>query len=196
MPVLVDETGIDAAYSCSQKGLGAPPGLAPVTMSALAMERIRRRKAPPSTWYLDFLLLSDYFGIAHKYHHTVPIPMFYAMREALVIIAEEGLENRWERHCRNHLAFVMGIEKLGLKMHVAAGDRIWSLNTPRVPGGIDDAKVRRRLFDEHGIEILGGFGPLLGKVFRIGLMGAGSTAENVRIMLSALQASLEAESRT
>jgi len=117
--------------------------------------------------------------------------MFYALREALAMVREEGIENRWERHRRNHEAFVAGIEAMGMRMHVAAGNRLWTLNTPRVPEGVDDAKVRRRLLVEHGIEIAGGFGPLAGKVFRIGLMGYSSTEENVHTILDALQRTMQ-----
>jgi alanine-glyoxylate transaminase/serine-glyoxylate transaminase/serine-pyruvate transaminase len=194
MPVNLDATGIDAAYSCSQKGLGAPPGLAPVSFSERAVERIRARKSPNPCWYLDAVLLEEYFlASPRKYHVTIPIPLFYALREALAIIDEEGLENRWERHRRNHLAFVEGVEAMGLRMHVAPEHRLWSLNTVRVPEGIDDLKVRKRLLDDQGIEVLGGFGALAGKVFRVGLMGSGSTAENVRIILEALGEALAAE---
>ena len=119
--------------------------------------------------------------------------MFYAMREALTIIAEEGIENRWARHERNHRAFVAGIEALGMMMHVAPAHRLWSLNTPRVPANIEDMKIRKRLLEERGIEILGGFGPLAGKVFRIGIMGAGSTKENVLTVLEAMEEALAAE---
>ena len=193
MPVEVDQTGIDIAYSCSQKGLSCPPGLSPITVSPRAMERLRARPSAIRSWYFDLKLLADYYDGAHRYHHTVPISMFYALREALVVIAEEGLENRWERHARNHLAFVAGVEAMGLRMHVAEGHRLWTLNTPRVPEGIDDVKVRKRLLDEHGIEIQGGFGPLAGKVFRVGLMGASSTEANVRLLLEALEETLRAE---
>jgi alanine-glyoxylate transaminase/serine-glyoxylate transaminase/serine-pyruvate transaminase len=193
MPVNVDHTGIDVAYSCSQKGLSCPPGLAPITVSERAMERLRRRATPPRSWYLDLKLLDDYYDGAHRYHHTAPISMFYALREALAIIAEEGLENRWERHRRNHLALVAGLEAMGLTMHVAEPHRLWVLNTPRVPDGLDDVRVRRRLLEDDGIEILGGFGPLAGKIFRIGLMGASSTEENVLRLLEALERALRAE---
>jgi alanine-glyoxylate transaminase/serine-glyoxylate transaminase/serine-pyruvate transaminase len=193
MPVEVDQTGIDVAYSCSQKGLSCPPGLAPITISARALEALRARKDPPSAWYLDLKLLDDYFDGAHRYHHTAPISMFYGLREGLRIIAEEGLENRWTRLRRNHLALVAGLEAMGLRMHVAEGKRLWALNTPRVPEGIEDLKVRKRLIESHGIEILGGFGPLAGKVFRIGLMGASSTKENVLLFLEAFEAALRAE---
>jgi alanine-glyoxylate transaminase/serine-glyoxylate transaminase/serine-pyruvate transaminase len=192
MPVLVDENGIDIAYSCSQKGLGCPPGLAPLTVSPRALERRKARRTPVPSWYLDLELLESYYW-GHKYHHTASATLFYALREGLAMVMEEGRENRWERHQRNHLAFVAGIEALGLEMHVAEGHRLWTLNTPRVPEGVDDAKVRQYLLDERGIEIAGGFGPLAGKIFRIGLMGYGSTAENVLLVLEALEAALKAQ---
>lgn len=190
MPVLVDETGIDIAYSCTQKGLSCPSGLAPLTVSARAWERLRKRTAPVHSFYLDLRLLESYYR-DHKYHHTASATMLYALREGLALIADEGLENRWERHRRNHEAFVAGIEKLGMRMHVAPGHRLWTLNTPRVPDGIDDAKVRQRMLDEHGIEISGGFGPLAGKIFRIGLMGYSSTEENVHTALDILQRAMK-----
>jgi alanine-glyoxylate transaminase / serine-glyoxylate transaminase / serine-pyruvate transaminase len=193
MPVKIDEMGVDVAYSCSQKGLSCPPGLAPVTVSPRALERLRARTTPQRTWYLDLKLLDEYFEGAHRYHHTAPISMFYALREGLAIIAEEGLDNRWERHRRNHLAFVAGVEAMGMRMHVAEDRRLWVLNTPRVPDGVEDLKVRKRLMEKHGIEILGGFGPLAGKVFRVGIMGASSTRENVLLLLDALEDALRAE---
>jgi alanine-glyoxylate transaminase/serine-glyoxylate transaminase/serine-pyruvate transaminase len=191
MPVLVDENGIDIAYSCTQKGLGCPPGLAPITVSPRALERLKARTSPVQSWYLDLLLLDTYYS-GHKYHHTASATLFYALREGLAMVAEEGRENRWERHRRNHQAFVAGIEAMGLAMHVRnSADRLWTLNTPRVPEGVDDAKVRKFLLEERGIEIAGGFGPLAGKVFRIGLMGYGSTAENVLFVLEALEEALK-----
>jgi len=193
MPGEVDETGIDIAYSCTQKGLSCPPGLAPITVSDRAMDVLRARKSTPRTWYLDLKMLDEYYDNAHRYHHTAPITMFYALREALRVIAEEGLEKRWERQRRNHLALVAGLAAMGLPMHVAEPYRLWMLNTPRVPEGIEDLKIRKRLIDSHGIEIFGGFGPLAGKVFRIGLMGASSTQENVLLLLEALEAALRAE---
>jgi len=190
MPVLVDEHGHDVAYRCTPKGLGCPPGLSPITVSPRALERIQSRKTPVDTWYVDLLLLDSYYT-GRKYHHTASATLFYALREGLALVAEEGRENRWERHRRNHLAFVAGIEALGLQMQVAnASDRLWTLNTPRVPEGVDDAKVRQDLLEERNIEIAGGFGPLAGKVFRIGLMGYGSTADNVLVILEALEAAL------
>jgi alanine-glyoxylate transaminase / serine-glyoxylate transaminase / serine-pyruvate transaminase len=196
MPVRVDATGIDIAYSCSQKGLSCPPGLAPVTISERARARMKTRKAPIQAWYLDLNLLDEYFGASHRYHHTAPITMFYALREGLAAIAEEGLENRWERHRLNHLAFVAGLEAMGLGMHVDQAHRLWALNTPRTPDGVSDMKVRQHMMQRHGIEILGGFGPLAGRVFRIGLMGYGSTSENVITVLDALEEALREEGYT
>ena len=185
MPVLVDENGIDVAYSCSQKGLGCPPGLAPITVSPRALERIKARKTPVQSFYLDLVLLDGFYA-GHKYHHTASATAMYAIREGLAIVKEETLEVRWERHRRNHEAFVAGIERMGLGMHVAAGHRLWTLNTPKVPAGVDDAKVRGWLLEHRNMEIAGGFGPLAGKVFRIGTMGYGSTAENVQLILESL----------
>ncbi len=179
MPVRVDETGMDVAYSCSQKGLSCPPGLAPFTVSPRAMERLEARKTPMREWYLDLRLLQEYFDAPHKYHHTAPISNFYALHQALSVIMQEGAENRWERHHRIHDAFVQRINALGLTMHVAEGHRIWNLNTPRVPEGISDAAVRKALLENEGIEILGGFGPLAGKIFRIGVMGPLATTESL-----------------
>jgi alanine-glyoxylate transaminase/serine-glyoxylate transaminase/serine-pyruvate transaminase len=181
----VDETGIDIAYSCTQKGLSCPPGLSPFTASPLAVERLKARKQPNTIWYLDLAMLADYYGPAHKYHHTAPISNFYALREGLALIEEEGVEARWARHLANHERLVAGLEALGLSMHVAPGHRIPHLNTVRVPEGVDDLRVRKNLLSEHGIEIAGGFGPLAGKIFRIGLMGPLSTPENTRFFLDA-----------
>jgi alanine-glyoxylate transaminase/serine-glyoxylate transaminase/serine-pyruvate transaminase len=191
MPVLVDENSIDIAYSCTQKGLGCPPGLAPMTVSPRALERLKARRAPVQSWYLDLQLLDTYYS-GRKYHHTASATLFYALREGLAMVAEEGRENRWERHRRNHLALVAGIEAMGLTMHVSdPGDRLWTLHTPRVPAGVDEARLRQYLLEERGIEIAGGFGPLAGKVFRIGLMGYGSTQENLFLLLGALEDGLK-----
>jgi alanine-glyoxylate transaminase / serine-glyoxylate transaminase / serine-pyruvate transaminase len=190
MPVGVDGNGIDIAYSCTQKGLGCPPGLSPMTVSPRALDRLKQRKSPVQSWYLDLQLL-DSFYTGHKYHHTASATLFYALREGLAIVKEEGRDVRCQRHHRNHQAFVAGIQAMGLTMHVAnPAYRLWTLNTPRVPTGVDDAKVRQWLLTERSIEIAGGFGPLAGKVFRIGLMGYGSTAENVLFILEALGAAL------
>ena len=188
-----DRTAIDVAYSCTQKGLSCPPGLSPMAMSPRAMDFLNSRTTPVRSWYLDLKLIHDYSTVSHRYHHTAPISMFYALREALLVIAQEGIENRWERHRRCHQSFVKGIEAMGLRMHVPEGYRIPTLNTVRVPEGIDEAKVRKRLIDDAGIEIAGGFGPLAGKVFRIGVMGPLATEENVQFFLKEFGKALQAE---
>lgn len=191
MPVLVDDHGIDIAYSCSQKGLACPPGLAPMSVSQRALDRLKARRSKVRSWYLDLLLLDTFYS-GKKYHHTASATLFYALREGLAMVSEEGLEQRCERHRRNHMAFVAGIEAMGLRMLVEnPADRLWSLNTPRVPEGVDEAKVRQYMLEEQSIEISGGFGPLAGKIFRIGLMGYGSTAENVLFLLEALAVALK-----
>jgi alanine-glyoxylate transaminase / serine-glyoxylate transaminase / serine-pyruvate transaminase len=193
VPVEFDRTGIDVAYSCTQKGLSCPPGLSPIAMSQRAMDFLSARTTPSRSWYLDLKLIRDYSTVSHRYHHTAPISMFYALREALLVIAEEGIENRWERHRRSHRSFVKGIEAMGLRMYVPEAHRITTLNTVCVPEGIDEAKVRRRLLDEPGIEIAGGFGPLAGKVFRIGVMGPLATDDNVQFFLKEFKKILSAE---
>ncbi len=179
MPVEVDKTGIDVAYSCSQKGMSCPPGLSPITVSPRALEWLKSRKTANHSWYFDIKLIADYLMESRRYHHTASATMFYALHEGLALIEEEGLENRWKRHHETHLNFVKKIEALGLEMLVPAEHRIWNLNTPKVPPGVDDAKVRATLLKDHGIEISGGFGPLAGKVFRIGLMGPLATNDSV-----------------
>jgi alanine-glyoxylate transaminase / serine-glyoxylate transaminase / serine-pyruvate transaminase len=192
-PVGVDRNGIDVCYSGTQKCLGAPPGLAPITFSERAIERIRSRKSKVQSWYLDITMVEKYWGDDRTYHHTAPISMNYALREALRIVCEEGLEARWHRHELNHRALVAGVEAMGLQMNVAPEHRLWSLNAVRVPDGVDDARVRARLLDDFNIEIGGGLGPLKGKIWRIGLMGSGSTRENVLLVLEALRSALNAE---
>lgn len=193
VPVAFDELGIDVAYSCSQKGLSCPPGLSPMAMSPRAMEFLRARTTPSRSWYLDLKLIHDYSTVSHRYHHTAPISMFYALREALMVITEEGIENRWERHRRCNKVFVKSIEAMGLRMHVPEQHRIATLNTVCVPQGVDEAKIRRRLLDGPGIEIAGGFGPLAGKVFRIGVMGPLATEENLKFFLDEFKKALKAE---
>jgi alanine-glyoxylate transaminase/serine-glyoxylate transaminase/serine-pyruvate transaminase len=193
VPVEFDRTGMDVAYSCTQKGLSCPPGLSPMAMSPRAMDFLGARTAPSRSWYLDLKLIHDYSTVSHRYHHTAPISMFYALREALMVIAEEGIENRWERHRRSHRSFVKGIEALGLRMHVPEAHRIATLNTVCVPAGVDEAKARKRLLDGPGIEIAGGFGPLAGKVFRIGVMGPLATEDNVQFFLREFKQILSAE---
>jgi alanine-glyoxylate transaminase/serine-glyoxylate transaminase/serine-pyruvate transaminase len=193
LPVDFDATGIDVAYSCTQKGLSCPPGLSPMALSPRAVDWLRTRTSTVRSWYLDLKLIHDYAAVSHRYHHTAPISMFYALREALLVIAEEGIEKRWERHRRCHQLFVKGIEEMGLHMQVAAAHRIPTLNTVLVPAGVDDAKVRGRLLAEQGIEIAGGFGPLAGKIFRIGVMGPLATEDNVQFFLKEMGKALSAE---
>jgi len=183
VPIDIDLNGIDIAYSCSQKGLSCPPGLAPITVSPRAAGQLKNRVNV--VWYLDLNLLNDYFDAPHKYHHTAPISTFYALREGLAAIMDEGAANRYARHQRAHEDFVRRIEAMGLSMHVAPGFRIATLNTVRVPSGADDLGIRKRLLSDHDIEIAGGFGPLAGKMFRIGLMGPLATPENVDLFCSA-----------
>src|SRR5437016_1824703 len=157
-----------------------------------ALDRIRARKSKVQSWYLDITMVERYWGDDRTYHHTAPISMNYALREALRLIHEEGLAARWARHELNHRALVAGLEAMGLKMAVAAANRLWSLNAVSVPKGVDDARVRSRLLTEN-IEIGGGLGPLKGCIWRIGLMGSGSTRENVLLVLDALHRALRAE---
>ena len=191
-PVSVDSNGIDICYSGTQKCLGAPPGLAPITFNERAIELIRARRSKVQSWYLDITLVEHYWGDDRTYHHTAPISMNYALREALRLIHEEGLEARWRRHELNHRALVAGVKAMGLRMAVAEGQRLWSLNAISVPEGVDDARVRARLLEEN-IEIGGGLGPMKGRIWRVGLMGSGSTRENVGVVLAALHRALKAE---
>ena len=191
-PVGIDRNGIDICYSGTQKCLGAPPGLSPITFNEHALDRIRSRQSKVQSWYLDITMVEKYWGDDRTYHHTAPISMNYALREALRLIYEEGLEARWRRHELNHRALVAGVEAMGLRMAVAPENRLWSLNAVSVPEGVDDARVRARLLDED-IEIGGGLGPLKGKIWRIGLMGSGSTRQNVLLILDALCRALNAE---
>jgi alanine-glyoxylate transaminase/serine-glyoxylate transaminase/serine-pyruvate transaminase len=190
MPVEVDKTGIDIAYSCTQKGLSCPPGLSPITVSLRAAEWLNARETPNRSWYFDLKLIADYLTVSHRYHHTASATMFYALHEGLTLIEEEGLHNRWDRHHQAHLEFVKTLEAVGLEMLVAPEHRIWNLNTPKVPQGVDEAKVRTTLLKEHGIEIAGGFGPLAGKIFRIGLMGPLATTEHVHDFVDCFAAAL------
>jgi len=191
----VDENQIDACYSCSQKGIGAPPGLAPVTFSERAVDTIRKRKTRVQSWYLDVTTIEKYWGSDRAYHHTAPISMNYALREGLRLLAEEELEPRWARHELNHRAFVAGIEAMGLSMSVAPPNRLWALNAVTVPEGTSDAAVRARLLEDSNIEIGSGLGPFKGRVWRIGLMGFGSTRDNVLMVLEALRSAMAAEGK-
>jgi alanine-glyoxylate transaminase/serine-glyoxylate transaminase/serine-pyruvate transaminase len=189
--IKADEWGLDAAYSCSQKCIGAPPGLAPVTFSDRAIEAVRNRKHPIRSWYLDITLLDQYWGSTPRvYHHTSSSTLNYALLEALLLIEEEGLQNRFERHLKNHQALVAGAEAMGLEMLVEPQHRLPTLNTIRVPEGVDEAKVRSYLLQTFNLEIGAGLGALAGKVWRVGLMGYSSSAENVLFFLSAISRAL------
>ena len=192
-PVEIDRWGIDAAYSGTQKCLSCPPGLSPITFGPRAVEALRRRKTPVQSWYLDLTLLERYWGEERVYHHTAPISMNYALREALRLVAEEGLAARFARHRANHEALAAGLASLGLAFASEEGHRLPMLNAVTVPDGMDEARVRRRLLDAHGIEIGGGLGPMKGRVWRIGLMGESSRRAHVLLLLSALEDALRAE---
>ena len=185
-----DEWGLDAVYSCSQKCIGAPSGLAPVTFSERAIKAAKSRKHPIRSWYLDITLLDQYWGSSKVYHHTSSSTLNYALLEALRLIEEEGLQNRFERHLRNHRALVAGVEAMGLKMLVKPEHRLPTLNTIRVPDGVDEAKVRGYLLQTLNLEIGAGLGALKGQVWRVGLMGYSSSAENVLFFLSAMSRAL------
>ena len=187
LPVEVDRIGIDICYSGSQKCLGCPPGLAPITVSPRAEEVLRTRKTRVANWYLDLTMVQKYWGNDRTYHHTAPINMNYALREGLRLIEEEGLQERFARHRRNAQMLWDGLAELGLILHVPLDYRLPSLTTVRVPDGVDEAAVRRRLLDEYNIEIAGGLGVLRGKIWRIGLMGHSSRPENVMALLGALE---------
>jgi alanine-glyoxylate transaminase/serine-glyoxylate transaminase/serine-pyruvate transaminase len=191
--VPVDRLGIDAVYSGTQKCLSCPPGLAPVSFSPAALEALKKRRTPVPSWYLDMGLVGSYWGAERKYHHPAPINMVYALREALRIIAEEGLESRFARHRLNHRALVAGIEAMGLEMLVPEAERLPMLNAIRIPEGADDKIVRMALLRDFGIEIGAGLGQFAGKVWRVGLMGHASCRRNVFLFLAALETILKAE---
>jgi len=193
MEVKIDEWGIDASYSGTQKCLSCPPGLSPVTFSERAREVIKKRKTKVQSWYLDLSMIQNYWGKERFYHHTAPISMNYALREALMLIHEEGLEARFARHERNSKALTAGLEAMGLEMIAQEGYRLPSLHAVKIPEGIDDAKTRKMLLEEFNIEIGGGLGEFKGKAWRIGLMGYSSTKNNVFLVLSALEAVLKAQ---
>ncbi len=187
LPLFVDAWGIDIAYSGSQKCLSCPPGLAPLTFYARALEKLQRRRAPVANWYLDLSLVSKYWGHERTYHHTAPINMNYALREALRLVAEEGLEARWARHQANAELLWAGLADLGLECHVPLEHRLPTLTTVRIPPGVDGKAVQRALLNGFNIEIAGGLGQLAGRVWRVGLMGYNSRPENVALLLAALR---------
>ncbi len=184
-PVDVDGWGLDVVYSCSQKGLGAPSGFAPIAFNAAA-----RAAAKSRSFYLDLPLLEGYW-IKRGYHHTISTPLVYALYEALCVIDEETMAARSARHARVHGEFVAALAEMGLSLLPPEGERLWTLNTVRIPERVtDEAKVRLALRDTHGIEIGAGLGPLAGKIWRVGLMGAGATSENVQRLITALKAEI------
>jgi alanine-glyoxylate transaminase / serine-glyoxylate transaminase / serine-pyruvate transaminase len=186
VPVRVDETDIDVCYSAAQKCLGAPPGLGPVSIGPRAEKTVAGRLTPVDTWYFDPQMLGRYWGTERAYHHTAPISLHFALYEALRMVAEEGLEARWERHRRNAESLWSGLEQLGLELAVPRDRRLPMLTTVRVPDGVDDAAIRRGLLADYGIEIGSGLGEQAGRIWRIGLMGASSCESNVALLVHAL----------
>ena len=187
-PVDMDARGIDIAYSCTQKCLAGPPGLSPISFSERAADVIRNRKTPIQSFYLDMTLLENYWhGEQRSYHHTVSMSMIYALREALRVVLEEGLAARYERHELNARALLAGAKAIGLQPAAEQGYRAPMLTTLRIPDGIDDATIRKRLITDYGIEIGAGLGIFAGKAWRIGLMGESANERNVMLVLNALE---------
>lgn len=197
LPVKVDEWELDAVYSGTQKCLSCPPGLAPVTFSPRALEVIDNRKSKVASWYLDMTMVRNYWSDSSRaYHHTAPINMNYGLHEALRLVLEEGLENRFARHQKNHDALKAGLKAIGIDYAVEEGLQLPMLNAVTIPDGVDDAGVRSRLLNEFGIEIGAGLGPMKGKTWRIGLMGEASSARNVLLFLAALENCLSAQGQS
>lgn len=186
VPVRIDAWGVDAAYSGTQKCLSAPPGLAPVTFSEKARQTLHARRRPVQSWYLDLTMIEQYWGDDRAYHHTAPVSMVYALREALRIAHEEGWEARRERHLRVGRALQAGLEAMGLTLLAQEGYRAPMLTTVAVPEGVDEAAVRSYLLAEYGIEIAGGLGEFKGRAWRIGMMGHSARKRNVQLVLAAL----------
>lgn len=193
MPVDIDRLGIDAAYSGTQKCLSCPPGLAPVTFGQRALDAMDRRKSKVSSWYLDVGLLRNYWGSDRAYHHTAPINMNYALHQALRLVLDEGLEARFARHQQHHQALRAGLAAIGIQYSVAEATSLPMLNSVLIPEGVDDARVRRELLEQFGIEIGGGLGPMKGRTWRIGLMGETARSANVLLFLAALEQCLLAQ---
>lgn len=190
VPVEIDAWGIDAVYSGTQKCLSGPPGLAPVSFGPRAVKAIQDRKTKVRSWYLDISMIMRYWGEDRFYHHTAPISMIYSLREALALVAEEGLSARFARHRKNHQAFKAGLSAMGLGLVPNEGFELPQLSCVRIPDGIDDLSVRKQLLSQWGIEVGGGLGSLKGKAWRIGLMGHGSRREYVTLLLAALETCL------
>jgi alanine-glyoxylate transaminase/serine-glyoxylate transaminase/serine-pyruvate transaminase len=189
-PVLVDEWDIDACYSGTQKCLSVPPGLSPVSFGDRALGALKARKTKVQSWYLDLNMICSYWGEDRVYHHTAPVNMIYALHEGLRLILEEGLEARWERHRLNHERLTAGLADLGMALFPKAEDSLWTLNAVRLPEGVDDLAARKRMLAQYGLEIGGGLGDLKGKIWRVGLMGHGSTERNVLLFLTAAREAL------
>jgi alanine-glyoxylate transaminase/serine-glyoxylate transaminase/serine-pyruvate transaminase len=194
----IDGWGADAVYSGTQKCLSCVPGLSPVSFSSRAKRAISERKSDVQSWFLDMNLVMGYWGSGQQraYHHTAPVNTLYALHEALSILKEEGLENSWARHQKNHLALKAGLEAMGLTLLVTPKHRLPQLNAVSIPDGIDEAVVRKQLLEDHNLEIGAGLGELAGKVWRIGLMGYASNPVNVRFCLQALESALRYQSFT
>jgi len=192
-PLQVDDWDLDIVYSGTQKCLSCPPGLAPITFSKRAEEALAARKTKVQSWYLDMTMIRQYWGKERFYHHTAPISMCYALREALRLVCEEGLEARWARHRLNHRALMAGLVAMGLEPFAQEGVRLPSLNAVRIPPQVQDSSVRGRLLQDYSIEIGGGLGALKGQIWRIGLMGYNSTPKTVFTFLGALGSVLSAE---
>ncbi len=197
LPIDIDALGVDAAGSCSQKCIGAPPGLAPITIGPRAMEAVRARKQKPHTWYLDLALLFQYWGEkggarTRAFHHTAPIAAIYGFHEAVRLILEEGLEARWARHQTAHEALVAGLDRIGLSLFPPEANRCATINVINAAAGVDEARVRRRLL-EMGVEMGGGLGALAGKVWRVGVMGYNAQVPRVERFVGALDEALRAE---
>ena len=194
MPIDIDALGVDAAGSCSQKCIGAPPGLAPITVGPRAMEAVRARKQKPATWYFDLSLLFQYWGEesaarTRAFHHTAPIASIYGFHEALRLILEEGMESRWARHTEAAAALKRGLDRLGLELFPPQANRCPTINVIKIPDGVDDAAVRRRMLD-MGVEMSGGLGALAGKVWRVGVMGYNADVSRVDRFVGALEEAL------
>ncbi len=190
IPVEIDAWEIDAVYSGTQKCLSCPPGLAPVSFGTRAVEALNRRKKKVQSWYLDLTMIQKYWGSDRVYHHTAPISMNYALREALAVVVEEGLEARFARHALNGRALHAGLSAMGLSLVTDPKHRLPQLTCVKIPDGVDDLTVRRRLLRDWGIEVGGGLGPFKGQAWRIGLMGYGSRQSNVTLLLAALETCL------
>jgi alanine-glyoxylate transaminase / serine-glyoxylate transaminase / serine-pyruvate transaminase len=191
VPLNIDKQRVDICFSGSQKAISAPPGMSPITVSPAAEEAFRKRKSKTQSWYFDLSTAMNYWGKDRLYHHTPPVSLIYALREAMRIVMEEGLEVRWERHKLNQLALIAGVEAMGLKLLVEKpADRLVTVTAVLIPAGIDDGKVRNQLLDEFNIEIAGGIGALKGQIWRLGLMGYCSQKPFVLQLLGAMEKTL------